>query len=104
MLPLEFEVLVAPRDIDMARIEVSAVLPHLSDVQGEAAAHGLGDGLLDLLLSLASLGPKALNHLAPMLDLDESAPSFVTGAPHGRKFLARFEEPILCGKQVGDFN
>src|SRR5713101_6770198 len=100
MLPFDIETLVAPRHLDVTRLQVRAVLAHLRDVQREAAAHCFGDGLLDRRLRLARPGPVALQHPVPMLDLNERAARFVTGAPERREFLPRLDRPIGRGQQM----
>ena len=94
MLPLEIELLVAPRHVHMARHEVGAVLAYLRDMQREPAAQRLRDRALELLLRLARLRPVTLDHLMPMLDLDERASRVIARAPHRREFFARFQRPL----------
>src|SRR5258708_5481217 len=100
MLPFELEALVAPRHLDVTRLQVRAVLAHLRDVQREAAAHCLSDGLLDRRLRFARPGPVTLQHPVPMLDLNERAARFITGAPQRREFLPRLDRPIGRGEQM----
>src|SRR5258708_22301968 len=100
MLQFELEALVAPRHLDVTRLQVRAVLAHLRDVEREAAAHCLGDGLLDRRLRFARPGPVTLQHPVPMLDLNERAARFVTGAPQRREFLPRLDRPIGRGEQM----
>ena len=81
MFPVDVELLVAPRHIHVAGVEISAVVMHLRDVQREAATHRFGHRLFDLLLRLAGPGPIPLDHLVPMLDLNKRATRVVTRAP-----------------------
>ena len=100
MLPFDFEILVAPRHIDVSRFEVSAVLAHLRHVERKPAAQRFGHCLPDLLLRLARFRPVALNHLVPMFDLDECAPGVVARSPQRHEFLARFQAPLRRVEQM----
>ncbi len=104
MLPANVEVLVAPRHVDATRVEVSTVLADLRDVQREAAAHGLGDGVLDAGLRVAGLGPVTLEHFAAMLDLDERAARVIAGAPEREELLARLGGPLGRGDEARNAN
>ena len=102
MFPCDGEVLVAPRHVHVAGLDVSAVLPHACDVDGEASAHRLGDGLLDLLLRVARLCPVTLDELLPVLDFDERAAGVVAGAPECHELLSRFGGPFRRGEELGN--
>ena len=57
------------------------VLAHLRDVYGETAAIFLLHGQLKQLLGLARRGPKPVDDLVTLLDLDESPSGVVARAP-----------------------
>src|SRR3954451_21860121 len=100
MLPLDFEVLVAPGNIDMARLQISAILANLRDMESEAAAHSFTHGLANGGLRLTHLCPIALDHLVAMLNFDECAPGIVARAPNSQEFLSWFERPIRRGEKM----
>ena len=94
MLPLHRQLLVGPGHVDVAGLQIGAVLADHRHVQREAAPHGLGHRLLDRLLRSARFGPEALQELAAMFDLDERPGPIVAAAPEGHEFLARLQLPF----------
>ncbi len=104
MLPFQVKVFVLPGHADLARLQAGAVLADKGDVDEATAAHGLGDGQLDLVLGSAGLGPIALDHLLAVLDLDECAPRFVARPPQCDELLTGLDLPVWRGQQLRNAN
>ena len=103
-LPLDGEVLVGPRDVDLASRQVGPVLTNVSDVNGEPAAHGLGHLLLDACLCCPFVRPKGLQGLSSMDDLHECPSAPVARAPHGLERIARLDRPGGSGDVIGNLD
>ena len=93
VLPLDGQVLVGPRNIYLVAGEIGAILAHHRHVQRESAAHGLVDGLLDLELCQATLGPERLQYLAAMDDFHIRPGMVITTAPERHEIAARLDGP-----------
>ena len=100
MLPLQLQLLVAPRHIDVSRSEIPAILSHHRDTKREAPAHGLGDRLFYLLLGKAVFCPETLQHLSAMLDFDECTGLGVSGAPKRHELGTRLQRPFWRSNNV----
>ena len=99
-LPLDAEVLVGPRDVDLASRQIGPVLANVGDVHRKTAAHRLRDFLFDFGLRHSLVRPKGLKRLSPMDDFHESATPRITCAPHGFEGIARLDRPSGSGDVI----
>ena len=94
VLPLDRQLLVGPRHLDLLRVQVGPVLADHRHAHGEAAAHGLGDRLLDRHLRLRRLRSSSLQQLAAGARSRRTPGPVVAGAPQGQQLLARLQRPL----------
>ena len=98
MLPRDFETFVVPGDGDVLGARHEAVVAHLEDAQGDATAHGLGDGDGDFLPGGAGGCPETAKDFLVLLNADKGAGGFVAGAPKGGEGFAGLRSPSRGGK------